>query len=242
MIIRKLILFAAFLLPTIEAAAICAGGGKPTPQEEFRSSGAVVVGHVLGHQDLTEDPSDPDGVTATLYHVDVRRRLKGDVGRSLQLRSENTSSRFPMEAGEDYLLFLSKDGAGYFVDGCGNSTEFRNAASVLSKFGEETVARAPVAAAAGQEALIGRDYASARKMLIKDRWVPVRHTEIQTMEHDRKIQRKYPEMDSCAIDKPVCSFSFKRAGKCARIITWGEEMKAFKVDAVVHDCLDGAQR
>lgn len=104
------------------------------------------------------------------------------------------------------------------------------------------VAEAPVAVAAEPEALIGRDYASARKILIKEHWVPVHHSEVQTMEHDRKIQRKYPEMDSCAMDKPVCSFSFKKIGRCMRVITWGEEMKSFTVTAIVHDCLDDAKR
>lgn len=104
------------------------------------------------------------------------------------------------------------------------------------------VAGPSIAAAAEPQSLIARDYASARKILIKDHWVPVHHLEIQEMEHDRRIQRKYPEMDSCAMDKPVCSFSFKKAGKCLRIITWGEEMKSFKVDAIASDCWNDAKR
>lgn len=90
--------------------------------------------------------------------------------------------------------------------------------------------------AAEPEALIGRDYASARKILIKDRWVPIPYTETQAMEHERKIRRKYPEMDNCAVDRPVCSFSFKKAGKCMRIITLGEEMESFTVNAIAYDC------
>ncbi len=62
------------------------------------------------------------------------------------------------------------------------------------------------------------------------------------MEHDRKIQRKYREMDGCAMDKPVCSFSFKKTGKCLRVITWGEEMNSFEVNAIAHDCLNDAKR
>ena len=104
------------------------------------------------------------------------------------------------------------------------------------------VAGTPLAVAAEPEALIGRDYASARKLLIRAHWVPVHHSEMQTMELDRKVQRKYPEIDSCAIDKPVCSFSFKKAGKCLRIITWGEEMKSFEVNAIAHGCLNDAKR
>jgi hypothetical protein len=103
------------------------------------------------------------------------------------------------------------------------------------------LAGSPFAVAAEAETLIGRDYASARKILIKDNWIPAHYVELQTMEHDRKIQRKYPEMDSCAMDKPVCSFSFKKAGRCMRVITWGEEIESFKVNAIVHECLDDAK-
>lgn len=135
MTIRELALFGFFLLSTARAEAICLDGRHPTPQDEFLSSLAVVVGRVSGHEDLTEDPSDPHGITATLYRVTVLRRFKGTVGRSFQLRSENTSSRFPMAAGEDYLLFLNKDGKAYIVDSCGNSTDMGNAANVISEFG-----------------------------------------------------------------------------------------------------------
>lgn len=100
----------------------------------------------------------------------------------------------------------------------------------------------PIAVAAESEALLGQSYASARKALIKDRWVPVHHSEVQLELHDRKIQRRYPELDSCAMDKPVSSFSFKKAGKCMRIITWGEEMESFTVNTITHECLDGANR
>jgi hypothetical protein len=104
------------------------------------------------------------------------------------------------------------------------------------------VAGSPVAVAAEPEALIGRDYSAARKILIKEHWILLHHSEVQTMEYDKKVQRKYPEMDGCAMDKPVCSFSFKKAGRCMRVITWGEEIEAFTVNAIVHDCWDATKR
>ncbi|MYM25295.1 hypothetical protein GTP46_21935 [Duganella sp. FT135W] len=135
MIIRELVLFITLLLSFVEASAVCLDGRHPSPREEFGSSDAVVVAHISGHKDLTEDSHDPSGVTATLYHVKVLRRMKGTTGSSLVLRSENTSSRFPLEAGADYLLFLHKDGKAYFVDSCGNSMNKKQAAGVISELG-----------------------------------------------------------------------------------------------------------
>ncbi len=86
------------------------------------------------------------------------------------------------------------------------------------------------------------DYAAVRNLLVKDRWVPIRHSEVQPLYHDRMIQRKYPELDSCAVDKPVCSFSFKKEGKCLRIITGGEYMKSFSVSTIAQDCLGNSVR
>lgn len=92
------------------------------------------------------------------------------------------------------------------------------------------------------ESLVGTDYLSARKKLIKEGWAPVRYIDPQLMDREKKIQRKFPELDSCAIDKPVCSLSYRKQGKCLRVITWGEDMKSFEVNAIAHDCSNDGKR
>lgn len=132
---RPLFLCLALLSPVADSPAMCLDGRPPSVRDEFTSSAAVVVGRVSKQSELQEDAADPNGVSAILYRVEVRRRLKGTVDHFIQLRSDNTSTRFPMELGEDYLLFLSRDGHTYFVDSCGNSAPAKQAASVIAEIG-----------------------------------------------------------------------------------------------------------
>lgn len=105
------------------------------------------------------------------------------------------------------------------------------------------VAQIAVAGEFDPELLIGKTYSFARKSLIQEGWVPKRHRDSQAMDWEKKVRRKFPEMDSCSVDRPVCSFSFTRHGKCLRVITWGEDMKSFTVNAVAHDpCLNDNKR
>ena len=110
------------LLISGSANAMCLGGRHPSLEEEARNSSAIVIGVVQSISDLSEDLSDPGGVTATLYTVKVTRRLKGKMKHLVQIRSENTSSRFVMEKNQRYRLFLSAAGNEYIVDSCGNSS------------------------------------------------------------------------------------------------------------------------
>jgi hypothetical protein len=103
------------------ANALCLDGRTPSVQEEARSSAAVITGVLERERNLSEDKADPDGVTATLYTVKVVSQLKGKVRNVVSIRSENTSSRFPLDANIQYLLFLKTDGGDFFIDSCGNS-------------------------------------------------------------------------------------------------------------------------
>ncbi len=50
------------------------------------------------------------------------RALRRQLPAAFALHSESTSARFPMEPGERYLPFVSKDGSGrYFTEACGSS-------------------------------------------------------------------------------------------------------------------------
>lgn len=88
------------------------------------------------------------------------------------------------------------------------------------------------------ESLVGKDYVLARKTLLREGWTPLRHNDPHLMDWEKKMRRKYPELDGCAVDKPFCSLSFRRNGKCLRVITWGEDMKSFAVNAIAYDCLN----
>lgn len=124
--------------PAILLAAVIAPpqgsctSGQPTLVDEFAQT-IVVVARVLSVRDVQDDPEDPIGISATLYTVDVSERLHGRAAPTLVLRSENTSSRFPMERHRHYLLFIrrARDGALY-VDPCGHSDELPQARATLA--------------------------------------------------------------------------------------------------------------
>jgi hypothetical protein len=65
---------------------------------------------------------DPEIVGQTNYAVEILHGYKGKPGPSIKITSVNTSTRFPMDIGQTYLLFVMSDTDGsYFVDSCGNS-------------------------------------------------------------------------------------------------------------------------
>lgn len=107
--------------------------GHPTLADEFAQT-AVVVARVRSARDVQDDPDDPAGISATLYTIDVTERLRGTAARRLELRSDNTSSRFPMDAGHRYLLFVhqARDGS-HHVDACGNSGELPEVQAALDQ-------------------------------------------------------------------------------------------------------------
>src|SRR5579871_2040288 len=118
----------AVLGVTATANAVCLDenfvSGYHLPLEkEARSAVAIVLGKVTRKKDLVEDPAYPDGITATIYTLQVSRAVRGKVTPVIGVRSENDSGRFWMDLGKEYLLFLSKDvhRGLYFVDSCGNS-------------------------------------------------------------------------------------------------------------------------
>lgn len=116
------IVLAIVLTVPCTALAFCTGARRPTLEQEVSEAEVVVVANVIRETILTEDPSDPIGVTATEYRIKVSNFLRGMAQRELTVRSENTSSRFPLARGVSYLLILNRDVNGaLFVDNCGNS-------------------------------------------------------------------------------------------------------------------------
>jgi hypothetical protein len=103
------------------ANALCLDGHTLSVQEEAKSSAAVITGILEQERILSEDKADPDGVTAFHYTVKVVSYLKGRTRNFVNIRSENTSSRFPLDAKIEYILFLKQDGNDFVIDSCGNS-------------------------------------------------------------------------------------------------------------------------
>jgi hypothetical protein len=111
-------------------------------EAETRTSRAIVIGQVTSQQDLHEDASDPDGISAYVYTVRVLRQLKGTVPGSIKLRTENDSGRYPMSVGERHLLFFDTTSDYFQADPCGNSTELPRGNAIVKKL-EQLLAGKP---------------------------------------------------------------------------------------------------
>ena len=77
-------------------------------------------------------PETKSSYEGTRYSIRVGEIFRGRPRRTIAVFSENTSGRFPMEIGVEYLVFLSlRAGEPAMVDSCGNSGSVSDAVSAL---------------------------------------------------------------------------------------------------------------
>ena len=101
--------------------------------EEIKSTKFIAIGEVIESKYLQEDSTYPEGITATIQKVKILKQIKGNLPGVIELRVENDSGRYWMEAGERHLLFLSREGQHFIVDSCGNSSGLSKGNEVLKK-------------------------------------------------------------------------------------------------------------
>lgn len=92
----------------------------------------------------------------------------------------------------------------------------------------------------------GQSFVAARKVLLKDRWRPIpMHTDggyqYEGVEK-HLIKRGFNEVDSCSIDSSRCILFYKRAGRCLRVDTIGEQVAFMKVVQWSDECPDAPPR
>lgn len=125
------LLFGGGTLYPLAASAACYSG-HPTVGAERSDSKFVISGRAIASRDVMS-PDDPAIVGKTIYDVAVLKTYKGTPGSTISITSVNTSSRFPMNIGQTYLLFVSEYEGEYFVDSCGNSGEVIEKKSALKE-------------------------------------------------------------------------------------------------------------
>lgn len=54
------------------------------------------------------------------------------------------------------------------------------------------------------------------------------------------IDAQIMEVESCAMDKAICIFNYKKADKCLRLFTQGEEIIDMRVISWTYDCPEGS--
>lgn len=110
------------------AAGVCLGDYSVS--SEYSRSEAVLTGTVTDAH-LVEDKTYPVSFAGIAYSVSVDRSYRGDLHGVVQVYSENSSGRFPMELGTRYVLFLHKSGTNLTAYDCGNSGPIDDKATVL---------------------------------------------------------------------------------------------------------------
>ena len=88
--------------------------------QELHSAGTTIVATVEAAVPVPDSSFHMDGID---YVVHVDRVIKGRlVDRDVvEIFSENSPAKFPMQTGKQYLLFVHRNYNTYEVDNCGNS-------------------------------------------------------------------------------------------------------------------------
>ena len=131
--IRALLLVIVSNFAFTNSYALCLDNRHTSLEDEYRDSTMVLIGRVVAVRPV-RDPNDPQGVSSYTYKVKPIDKLKGRMSNKVTLTMENSSSRFPLDLGEDYLLFIQRVEKGnLFIDSCGNSSKVSEAGDVISK-------------------------------------------------------------------------------------------------------------
>jgi len=102
--------------------------GDYSVRAEYDRSAAVVTGQVIAERPVAESGRHSDGV---VYTVKVETVYRGDRRGVVDVFSENSTGRFPMQLQERYLLFIYPETGRLVVDNCGNSGPVSEKTAVL---------------------------------------------------------------------------------------------------------------
>jgi hypothetical protein len=122
-----LTIVAAQILFVRSAAAVCP---QPHPRvcAEFFKSDAVFVGTVIAERSV---PGQGYAYEGWVYSLRAKKIYRGPVRDTIEVFTENSSGRFPLEVGKTYLLFAYMDERRLTIDNCGNSEEFPRAGDAI---------------------------------------------------------------------------------------------------------------
>jgi hypothetical protein len=97
---------------------------KPSVREEYKDSAMVLVGNVVSERVI--DDFGHGYVDGNIYTLKVTEQFKGAHREAVEVFSENSSGRYPMEKSIPYLVFAYAIPGGLAIDPCGNSGKTSN--------------------------------------------------------------------------------------------------------------------
>jgi hypothetical protein len=86
--------------------------------QEMKESQVVVIGTVMSSRQVPQSWDTLDGVE---YVVHIDQKVKGKQTGEISIFSEHTDDAFNLQAGTQYLLFLTNNNQHWMVNKCGNS-------------------------------------------------------------------------------------------------------------------------
>ncbi|MGA7439533.1 MAG: hypothetical protein WBW32_15545 [Luteibacter sp.] len=128
--LNRALLIACCIFPFPSWVSAACYGGHPNVEAEQGTAKFVVLATVKKSR-IIMSKEDPGFVDSTIYDVSVIKSYKGKPAKTLAITSVNTSTRFPMDTGETYLLFVRQYDGAYYVNSCGNSGTTSETADII---------------------------------------------------------------------------------------------------------------
>jgi len=117
--VQTLLALVAASVVSSAALAVCVLSDYSV-EAEYARSVAVVVAEVISQRNVA-DPGDDRSYGGVLYTLKVKESFRGSLLKTVDVFSENSSGRFPMQKGKAYILFLYAGQGRLSADNCGNS-------------------------------------------------------------------------------------------------------------------------
>lgn len=114
----RFLVFAAALLFFPRPAFCFCSEPKPSVLCEYLNSDAVFVGKVVSLRAVTPRGQENDG---WLYTLRVEELFRGPKSETIDVFTENSSGRYPLDNGKEYLLFATKVDGRFEIYNCGNN-------------------------------------------------------------------------------------------------------------------------
>lgn len=126
----RTLLFAACMFPFPSLVSAACYSGHPSAEMEKGTAKYVVIAKVKKSR-IVMSKEDPGFIDSTICDVSIIKSYKGKPAKTLAITSVNTSSRFPMDIGETYLLFVEQYEGEYFINACGKSGTTAETADII---------------------------------------------------------------------------------------------------------------
>src|SRR6202453_1446975 len=111
-------------------ASFAACSSSPPVSQELKTSQVVIIGTVSSSRQV---PQSWDALDGTEYVVHIDQKVKGKQSGEITIFAEHTENGLNLQAGKQYLLFLTNNYTHWMVNTCGNSGPVDGESSVIQQ-------------------------------------------------------------------------------------------------------------